>query len=145
MAGQRCRRLDNNRLPALAERVPPLSLGCRRLHRLESADVLDEETPAARAVNVLLTRQCVTFVIVMTRHTPDPGDPDEPLLAWFNAAVDEHKHDIATMIEGLGDADWGLPASRRWAARRLVRMWERGGAEAFRDLSVSLTHKPVLP
>ena len=108
-------------------------------------NVLDEETPPARAVNVLLTRQCVIFVIVMTRHTPDPGDPDEPLLAWFNAAVDDHKHDIADMIEGLGDADWGLPVSRRWAARRLVKMWERGGAEAFRDLSASLTHKPLLP
>jgi type IV secretion system protein VirB3 len=100
---------------------------------------------AARGVDVLLTRQCVIFAIVMTRHTPDPRDPDEPLLAWFNAAVDEHKHDIADMIEGLGDAYWGLPASRRWAARRLVRMWERGGAEAFRDLSASLAHKPVLP
>ena len=108
-------------------------------------DVLDEPTPAARAVNALLTRQCVIFAIVMTRHTPDPRDPDEPLLAWFNAAVDEHKHDIADMIEGLGDAYWGLPASRRWAARRLVRMWERGGAAAFHDLSASLTNKPLLP
>jgi len=41
--------------------------------------------------------------------------------------VDEHKHDIASMIEGLGDIDWGLPASRRWAARRLVKMGEKGG------------------
>ena len=57
-------------------------------------DVLDKPTPAARAVNALLTRQCVTFTVVMTRHTPDPGDPVEPLLAWFNAAVDEHKHDM---------------------------------------------------
>jgi hypothetical protein len=105
-------------------------------------NVLDVPTPAARAVNALLTRQCVTFIIVMTKHTPDPGDPVEPLLAWFNAARDEHKHDIAGMIEGLGDFDWGLPASRRWAARRLVRMWERGGAAAFRDLSTALTHKP---
>ncbi len=32
-------------------------------------DVLDEPTPAARAVNVLLTRQCVIFTTVMTRHT----------------------------------------------------------------------------
>jgi hypothetical protein len=105
-------------------------------------DVLDKPTPAARAVNVLLTRQCVIFTIVMARYTPNPGDPDEPLLAWFNAAVDHHKHDIATMIEGLGDIDWGLPTSRRWAARRLVKMWERGGVAAFRDLSSSLTHKP---
>ena len=105
-------------------------------------DVLDEPTPAARAVNALLTRQCVTFTIVMTRHTSDPGDPVEPLLAWFNAAVDEHKHDIATMIEGLGAVDWHLPESRRWAARRLVRMWERGGVAAFRDLSASLRNKP---
>jgi hypothetical protein len=89
-----------------------------------------------------LTRLCVTFTVVMTRHTPDPGDPVEPLLAWFNAAVDEHKHDIATMIEGLGDVDWHLPESRRWAARRLVRMWERGGAAAFRDLSTALRNKP---
>jgi hypothetical protein len=104
--------------------------------------VLDAPTPAARAVNALLTRQCVTFTIVMTKHTPDPGDPVEPLLAWFNAAVDEHKHDIAGMVEGIGDFDWGLPASRRWAARRLVKMWERGGAAAFRDLSTALAHKP---
>lgn len=96
------------------------------------------------AVNALLTRLCVTFVIVMTRHTPDPGDPDEPLLAWFNAAMNEHKHDIAATIEGLGDVDWSLPASRRWAARRLVRMWERDGVAAFRDLSASLKHKPLI-
>jgi hypothetical protein len=88
--------------------------------------VLDAPTPAARAVNALLIRLCVTFAIVMTRHTPDPGDPAEPLLAWFNTVVDEHKRDIAAMIEGLGDIDWGLPASRRWAARRPIRMWERG-------------------
>jgi hypothetical protein len=81
----------------------------------------------------------------MTRHTPDPGDPVEPLLAWFNAAVHEHQHDIAGMVEALGDVDWALPASRRWAARRLVKMWEKGGAAAFRDLSASLTHKPMLP
>jgi hypothetical protein len=36
-------------------------------------DVLDKPTPAARAVNALLTRQCVTFTVVMTRHTPDPA------------------------------------------------------------------------
>jgi hypothetical protein len=52
--------------------------------------VLDKPTPAARAGNALLTWQCVTFTVVMTRHTPDPGDPVEPLLAGFNAAVDEH-------------------------------------------------------
>jgi hypothetical protein len=105
-------------------------------------DVLDKPTPAARAVNALLTRQCVIFAIVMTRHTPDPGDPDEPLLAWFNASVDEHKHDIADMIEGVGDVDWGLPTSRRWAARRLVKMWETGGVSAVRDLSAALKNKP---
>jgi hypothetical protein len=105
-------------------------------------DVLDAPTPAARAVNALLTRLCVTFAVVMTRHTPDPGDRVEPLLAWFNAAVNEHKHDIAVMIEGLGDVEWGLPTSRRWAARRLVGMWERDGAAAFCDLSAALTNKP---
>jgi hypothetical protein len=88
--------------------------------------VPDKPTPAARNVNALLTPLCVIFTVVMTRHTPDPGDPVEPLLGWFNAAVDEHKHDIAVMIEGLGDIDWGPPASRRRPARRLVRMWERG-------------------
>ena len=107
-------------------------------------DVLDVPPPAARAVNALLTRLCVIFAIVMTRHVPDPGDPDEPLLAWFNAAVDEYKHDIAEMIEGLGDIDWGLPASRRWAARRLIRMWEKEGVSAFRDLSASLKNKPIV-
>lgn len=107
-------------------------------------DVLDEPTPAARGVNALLTRLCVTFAVVMTRHTPDPSDPVEPLLAWFNAAVHEHKHDIAEMIEGLGDAYWNLPASRRWAARRLIKMWEKDGAAGFRDLSASLVNKPLV-
>jgi hypothetical protein len=105
-------------------------------------EVLDEPTPAARAVNALLTRLCVTFTVVMTRHTRDPCDPVEPLLAWFNAAVNEHKHDIASMIEGVGDVDWHLPTSRRWAARRLVRMWERGGVTAFSDLSAALKNRP---
>jgi hypothetical protein len=41
----------------------------------------------------------------MTRPTCDPRDPVEPLLAWFNAGVNEHKHDIAVMIEGLGDTE----------------------------------------
>jgi hypothetical protein len=107
-------------------------------------DVLDAPPPAAaRAVNALLTRLCVTFIVVMAKHTPDPGDHVEPLLAWFNATMNEHKHDIAVTIEGLGDAAWGLPASRRWAARRLVRMWERNGVAAFSDLVASLTHKPL--
>jgi hypothetical protein len=92
------------------------------------------------APSALLTWQCVTFTVVITRHTPDSGDPVEPLLAGFNAAVDEHTHDIATMIEGVGDVDWGLPTSGRRAARRLVTMWERGGAAAFRDLSAVLRH-----
>ena len=67
-------------------------------------DMLDEPTPTARGVNALLIQLCVTFTVVMTRHTPDPHDPVELLLTWFNAAVDEHKHDVAGMIEGLGDA-----------------------------------------
>jgi hypothetical protein len=100
-------------------------------------DVLDAPTPAARAVNVLLTRLCVTFIVAMARHTPNPSDPVEPLLAWFNAVVNEHQHDIAAMIEGLGDAEWGLPTSRRRAARQLIRMWERDGVAAFRDLSAA--------
>ena len=79
-------------------------------------DALDKPIPAARAVNALLTRQCVTFTIVMTRHTPNPRDPVEPLLAWFNAAAREHQYDIAEMIEGLGDTYWNLPTSRRWTA-----------------------------
>lgn len=105
-------------------------------------NALDKPTPASRAVNALLTRLCVAFTIVMTRHTPDPRDPDEPLLAWFNAAAREHRHDIAEMIEGLGDAYWNLPTSGRWAACRLARMWEKDGAAAFRDLSASLVNKP---
>ena len=88
-------------------------------------DVLDKPTPAAHAVNALLTRLCVTFTFLMTRHIPDHRDPDEPSLAWFNATAREHQHGIAEMIEGLGDAYWHLPTSRRWAARRLVRMWEK--------------------
>ena len=107
-------------------------------------DVLDQPTPAARAVNALLTRQCVIFIIVMTRHVPDPGDPEEPLLAWFNAAAHEHQRDIAGMVEALGGVDWHLPTSRRWAARRLAKMWEQRGADAFRDISRSLINKPTL-
>lgn len=61
---------------------------------------------------------------------------------WGNAAANEHQHEIATMIKGLADLEWDLPASRRWAARRLVRMWERGGVSAFSDLSAALTNKP---
>ena len=106
-------------------------------------DVLDEPTPAARAVNALLTRLCVRFIVVMTRHTPDPRDPMEPLLAWFNAAASKYRHDVAEMIEGLGDAYWNLPTSRRWAARRLVKMWEKDGAAGFRDLSASLVNRPL--
>jgi hypothetical protein len=98
-------------------------------------DVLDKATPAARAVNVLLTRLCVVFTVAMTRQTPDPDDPAEPLLAWFNATVNEHKHDIARTIESLGDIEWDLPTSRRGAARRLVKMWERGGVAAFKPLA----------
>lgn len=105
-------------------------------------DVLDKPTPAARAVNALLTRLCVRFIVVMTRHVPDPHDPIEPLLAWFNDAAREHQHDIAEMIERLGDAYWNLPTSRRWAARRLVKMGEKDGAAGFRDLSASLVNRP---
>lgn len=107
-------------------------------------DVLDHPTPAGRAVNALLTRQCVILTIMMTRHVPDPTDPAEPLLAWFNAAAREHQHDIAETVEALGDADWKLPTSRRWAARRLVKMWEQGGAAAFHDLSGCLVNKPAV-
>lgn len=63
-------------------------------------DVLDKPTPAARPVDALLTRQCVLFTILMTRHVPDPCDPVEPLRAWFNAAAQEHQRDIAGMATG---------------------------------------------
>jgi len=46
------------------------------------------------------------------------------------------------MIEGLGDTYWNLPTSRWWAARRLVRIWEKDGAAGFRDLSASLVNRP---
>ncbi len=105
--------------------------------------MFDAPTPAAHAVNVVLTRQCVIFTIVMTRHTPDPQDAVEPLLAWFSAAAHEHQWDIADMIEGLASVDWGLPDSRRMAARRTMKLWEQGGAVAFRDLSASLPNKPA--
>lgn len=105
-------------------------------------DVLDQPPPAARAVNAILTQLCVTFIIVMIRHTPDPLDPGEPLLAWFNATMNDHKHDIATTIEALGAIDWHLPASNRQAARKLVRTWNRQGLPGFRDLSGALVNKP---
>jgi hypothetical protein len=94
-------------------------------------DVLDATTPAARAVNALVTRRCLVLAAAMTRHVPDPDDPAEPLLAWFNAAMREHQFDIARAVEDRGDVDWKLPRSRRHAARRLVVMWERNGAAAF--------------
>jgi hypothetical protein len=50
-------------------------------------DFLDKPTPAARAVNVLLTKLCVTFTVVMTRHIPDPRDPVEPLKAVLPGMV----------------------------------------------------------
>ena len=106
--------------------------------------MLDAPTPVAWAVNALLTRQCVIFIIVMTRHTPDPQGPVEPLLAWFSAAAHEHQRGIVDMIEGLASPDWSLPDSRRHAARRLVRMWEKGEALAFRDLSASLPNRPTV-
>ena len=112
--------------------------------RWNPLEALDTPTPAARAVNALLTQQCVIFTIVMTRHTPDPQDPVEPLLAWFSTAAHDYQREIADMIEGLGSVDWGLPDSRRWAARRLVRMWEQGGAAAFRNLSASLPNRPAM-
>jgi hypothetical protein len=106
-------------------------------------DVLDAPTPAARAVNVLLTRLCVAFIVIMARHTPDPGDPVEQLLARFNATVDDHKHDIANAIERFGDIGWDLPTSRRRAARRLVKMWERDGAAGFVTCRPPLADTPL--
>ena len=112
--------------------------------RWNPLEVLDTPTLTARAVNALLIRQCVIFTIVMTRHTPDPQDAAEPLLAWFSAAAHDHQRDIVDMIEGLAGVDWGLPDSRRHAARRLVRMWEHGEAAAFRYLSASLPNRPTV-
>jgi hypothetical protein len=107
-------------------------------------EVLDRPTPAARGVNVLLTRLCITFTMAMLKHAADPGDPEEPLLAWFNVAVNEHKHDIAALVEGLGDVEWRLPAAPRQAARRLVTMWDSSGIAAFGDLAAAPTHRPHL-
>lgn len=67
--------------------------------RLESALFASMSTDDCKHLQL-----CVTFTAVMTRHTPHPANPDEPLLAWFNAAAREHQHGIAEMIEGLGDA-----------------------------------------
>jgi hypothetical protein len=106
-------------------------------------DVFDQPPPAALAVNALLTRLCVPFIVAMAERTSDPVDSTEPLLAWFNATVNEHKFDIAAAIENLGDTFWGLPASRRRAARRLVQMWERNGLGAFSNLSRSPLQRPV--
>jgi hypothetical protein len=109
-------------------------------------DVLDQPPPAARAVNALLTRLCVTVTLAIIKHVADPNDPDEPLLAWFNAAVHEFEDDIARMIETVGDIEWRLPTSRRWAGRRLVRIWERGGVRrpAARDRRVDYPGAPAL-
>ena len=63
--------------------------------------MLDAPSPVARAVNALLTRQCVIFTIVMTWHTHDPQDTVEPLQAWFSAAAHDHQQDLVDMIEGF--------------------------------------------
>jgi hypothetical protein len=106
-------------------------------------DVLDKPTPAARAVNALLTRHCAQFVVAMIRHTSNPRDLAEPLLAWFNAAASEYQHDIAGIIEDVGGVALDLPISSRWAARRLVKMWETGGISAFEGLSSALTQRAI--
>ena len=111
-------------------------IGCNPL------DVLDRPTPAARAVNALLTRQCLILTIAMTQRVPDPGNAAEPLLAWFNEARQEHQHGIASTVEAMGDTEWQLPRSRRQAARKLVSMWEQGGAAAFGDMAALLTVAP---
>lgn len=109
-------------------------------------DVLDHPpSPAARAVNALFTRLCLVFTIVMTRHVDDPADPDEPLLAWFEEAADEYGDDIAETIEALANFDWGLPQSRKRAARKLVRMWEACQFGAFRDFSTTFRNRPGPP
>ena len=94
-------------------------------------DVLGKPTPAARAVNALLTRQCVVFTIAMITNVADPGDADEPLLTWFNQTVHEHQHQIAATVEAIADTEWQLPKSRPQAARRLINMWQQGGIDAF--------------
>jgi hypothetical protein len=43
-----------------------------------------------------------------------------------------------------GDIEWRLPTSRRWAGRRLVRIWERGGAAAFGDLPLATDEWTIL-
>ena len=102
--------------------------------RWNPLDVLDRPTPAARAVNALLTRQCLVLTIAMTKRVPDPSDPDEPLLAWFNATREEHQHGIAATLEALGTAAWSLPASPKAAARKLLSMWDKDGPAAFARL-----------
>lgn len=114
--------------------------------RCNPYDVLDDAPSlASRAVNVLFTRLCLVFPIVMTKHVENPADPEEPLLAWFKQAVDEHGDDVAETIEALADFDWGLPQSRKRAARKLVRMWEAGGLKEFRDFSTVFRSRPGSP
>ena len=106
--------------------------------RWNPLDVLDRPLPAAaRGVNALLTRQCLVLTIAMTKRVPDPCNPDEPLLAWFNATREEHQHGIAATLEALGTAAWSLPASPKAAARELVSMWDKGGPAAFAGLQPS--------
>lgn len=98
-------------------------------------DALDTATPAARAVNALVTRRCLVLAAGVVHLMPDPRDPAEPLLAWFNTAVREHQFDIARDVEDRGDAAWNLPRCRRRAARKLIGMWEREGAATFGDFA----------
>ena len=76
--------------------------------RCNPLEVFDAPTPVARAVNAMLTRQCVIFTIVMTRHTPNLQNPVERLLAWFSASAHNHGQGITDMIEGLASVDWGF-------------------------------------
>ena len=52
-----------------------------------------------------------------------------------------HQHVIKPALISLlgawisGGIEWDLPTSRRWAARRLVKMWKRGGVAAFKPLA----------
>ena len=106
-------------------------------------DLLDHPpTPAARAVNALVTRHCLILTVAMTRDVPDPRHPTDPLLAWFNKTREEHQHGIAAAVEAMGDAEWDLPTSRKKAARKLVGMWNKDGSAAFGNWAAASPGKP---
>ena len=74
-----------------------------------------------------------------------PGLDAAPLrerLAKLTVETALLQHDLRNMLTPALAWCMDQATSRKWAARRLVRMWEKNGAAAFSDLSASLVNNP---